>query len=398
MNSFAAGEGVGLRNPGERGQLERGRERVHAAHGKSEMAVGGRVDPVRNRAEPGRDVSRAARRAGSMAVQEAAKGLELHVEAGREKVHFDAPSASAILAASDDRGEYPEGEERGAVVIDDRRPHRNRRTARVAGRGREAGQGLDEQVLSRPFTVGPVAAVPGGRSVDDPGVEAPAVLVSESELLHAPGPEVLHHHVRRLNEAPRDLLPVLRLEVEGEASLVPSDGEVIDALTVDEEVSHRPVALERPPGRLHADHVRPEIGEVLRGRRPHQHVVEARDPKALQQVHGAARNLSRGPDGAWGPFANGTGSGGRTSSRRCPGARAGAPGLPRKAGAAGRTDYIAALASSRRTSRRASAPRFLANSSCRCAVFATNGAVSTSLTSMPASITWRMNRSLACRS
>ena len=240
-----------------------------------------------------------------MAVQEAAKGFELHVEAGREKIHVDAPSAPAVLAASDDRGEYPEGEERGAVMIDDRRPHRDRRTVRVAGCGREAGEGLDEQILSRPFTVGPVAAVPGGRSVDDPGVETPAVLVSESELLHTPGPEVLHHHVRRPNETPRDLLPGLRLEVEGEASLVPSDGEVIDALTVDEEVSHRPVALERPPGRLHPDHVGPEIGEVLRGRRPHQHVVEARDPNVFQQVHEAVRDLARCTDGASGRVPSG---------------------------------------------------------------------------------------------
>ena len=213
-----------------------------------------------------------------MPVQVAAEGFELHVERGGEQIDLHVAAAAAV-GAPDQCGEDSQSEQCPPVVVDDRRPRRYRGAAGIAGRRGQPGEGLGEEILPRPIAIGSVAAVPAGRSVDDRGVQSPAILVAEPQLVHGPRPEVLHHHVRGADQTPRELLARLRLEVQRQASLVAPDVDVIDALSVDEEIADRPVALECAADRLHADHVGAQIGQVLGGRRSHQHVVEAGYPE-----------------------------------------------------------------------------------------------------------------------
>ncbi|MHC2675652.1 hypothetical protein ACVI1J_007815 [Bradyrhizobium diazoefficiens] len=58
-----------------------------------------------------------------------------------------------------------------------------------------------------------------------------------------------------------------------------------DAITRDEMIGHRPVALKRALDRLDRDDVGPEIGERLRGQRASEVMIEAEDFDAVEQVH-----------------------------------------------------------------------------------------------------------------
>ncbi|MFK4698258.1 hypothetical protein ABIF42_003852 [Bradyrhizobium diazoefficiens] len=75
------------------------------------------------------------------------------------------------------------------------------------------------------------------------------------------------------------------LEIDGETALVAPGRQVIDAITRDEVIGDRPVALKRALDRLDRDDVGAEIGERLCGQRAREVMIEAEDLDAIEQVH-----------------------------------------------------------------------------------------------------------------
>ena len=122
-------------------------------------AVGSRVVPAGDMAE-GLGDGRPHRRIGPGDQQ-----LGLQVERRLHQAGVD-PAALSGALLTHDRRQDAHGEQRGAMVVDDRRAGRARPRRRLTGDGHHAEQSLGKQVLAGLLGVGAIRAVAGGGRVD----------------------------------------------------------------------------------------------------------------------------------------------------------------------------------------------------------------------------------------
>ena len=148
-----------------------------------------------------------------------------------EHGHIDLLADSCLLPLVERRDNTDRREQsRGNVADRDADP--GRRTVRPAGDTHEPAEGLYQNVISRLLRVRPAVAETTRGGVDQSGIELPKALVAESELLHDPGPEVLHDHVKLWNEGAEERSSLLVFEVQGDALLLPVDAGEVEAATV----------------------------------------------------------------------------------------------------------------------------------------------------------------------
>ena len=123
------------------------------------------------------------------------------------------------------------------------------------------------------------------------GFRADMRFVADAERVHHAGAEVLDHDIRRLRQAVEERLPLRRLDLHRQRPLVPVRGEEEGALAR----LRRPVRIEegrpRRPAILAAhrildlNHVRAEIAEELRARRPRQMPPQIKHPNPRKRHH-----------------------------------------------------------------------------------------------------------------
>src|SRR6185295_10155216 len=124
--------------------------------------------------------------------------------------------------------------------IRDRRADSKGRAVRRAGQAHQAAFALDDRVVARPSAPGTVRAVPRDRGVYEAGDAAANRGPIEPEPVESARAEVLHEHVRRLEQAPQDLAPARVLEVQRDAALAAVHGEEVNGLAVHERRAPAP--------------------------------------------------------------------------------------------------------------------------------------------------------------
>ena len=146
-----------------------------------------------------------------------------------------------------------------------------------------AAHRLGENVLAALAHIGAVQAEAGADGVNDPWIDAAQVVIAEPHALHDTGPEVVHHHVRGLDE-PQHRRPVfLRLQVERDAALVAVEARehrVVAAIWV---FADAPAGEVAPPGALDLDDVGAVVAQHLRAARAHHHLREVKHPNAFER-------------------------------------------------------------------------------------------------------------------
>ena len=173
------------------------------------------------------------------------------------------------------------------------------RPAAALGTGdrHEPAHPLRHDVEPGPLRVGTVLAPARSGDIDEPRIQLRQPAVVELEIGHGARTEVLHHHIRALDQAAEHFLPPRELEVQGEGSLV--------SIEPDET---RGFALEERSGGAHLvatvwvldlHHLGAEIGELERAEWRRHEVADFDDAHAGQRGlgHGAPlhRRASRAP-------------------------------------------------------------------------------------------------------
>ena len=94
---------------------------------------------------------------------------------------------------------------------------------REAGDRHEAPLGLDDEVVARPGSVGPVRTVAADGQVDEVAVQPSQGGVVEPQAGEPPDPKVLDQDVRTLEEATQHLAATVDAQVEPERALIAID-------------------------------------------------------------------------------------------------------------------------------------------------------------------------------
>jgi hypothetical protein len=151
-----------------------------------------------------------------------------------------------------------------------------------AGRHNETGLALDQQVVRLLHAVGAIWAVAGDRAVDQPLPARPQRRRAEAEPLGPAGGQVLHEHVRPVDEPAQQRPAGVVLEVENDGLLAPVQPHEIGRLAVyGLVVATREVAPVRP---FDLDYPRAEVGELPGGEGGGDGLLEGDDEDALQSV------------------------------------------------------------------------------------------------------------------
>ncbi len=171
------------------------------------------------------------------------------------------------------------------MLVDDDGADRGGRAFGAAGSGGKAGHGLQQKILARPVTIGAITAKACRDGVDEARIDRLQLFITEAELCHRAGPEILHHHIGGLDQFldGGDALRVL--QIDSDAALVTASRQMIDAVALDETVGNRPVTLESAFDRLDRDDIRSKVCQRLSSQRAGQEMIEAEDLNAAQKAH-----------------------------------------------------------------------------------------------------------------
>ena len=151
-------------------------------------------------------------------------------------------------------------------------PSRSARPARLAGDAHEPGFGLYHRVVPRLIAPRPGLAEAGDRGIDHARPSGRDRLVAESQTVHRAGTEVLHEHVRPIEQLLENPARLRLLQIERQALLVPVDAEEVRTFFADERRSP-PARVVPAAGLLDLDDPRAHVGEQHRA-------VQARTARA----------------------------------------------------------------------------------------------------------------------
>ena len=191
-----------------------------------------------------------------------------------------APGALAGDEGEQDPGEAVHG---GPRVVGDDVEGDGGVAVRLADEVEDPGEREEVQVVGGAVAIRPVLPEPAQGAVDEAGVQLREPLVAAAQALHHPRPEAFHQHVGFAHEPVQDLLPLGRLQVEGEASLV-AVGEARREGARLVRPRRGPRAAEGPRRRrLDLEHVRAHVGQ-------HHGAERARpDPRQLEHPYSVKR-------------------------------------------------------------------------------------------------------------
>src|SRR5262249_33044408 len=165
-----------------------------------------------------------------------------------------------------------------------------------------------------------VGAVAGRRRIDQGRLAPMQVVVTEAELVHDAGAEILGDHIGAVDELERDLSALGCLQVERDAALVAVGARMHHSLSVVPEIAAAPVALPGPVRRLDGNHVGAEVRQRLDAHGAEQEMIEADDADSLQQIeHRIPREPFDTPHGLARAQADHDGTGTQLPLTRLPG-------------------------------------------------------------------------------
>ena len=182
------------------------------------------------------------------------------------------------------------GEDAGGDVGQRRAAFHRRPVGPFTGEAHDPAHGLGHQIEAAAMLVGAGASKTRQRAVDQRGMVPGDVGVTEAELVHDAGAEILHQHVRRSDQAPQYPGAARLLEVERDALLV----------AVHHQERRRHVA---DPGRNHVagvvagrdlldlDHLGAHVGEHQGAGRTRHDVREVDNLQSGQGAHGFSRGF-----------------------------------------------------------------------------------------------------------
>ena len=208
-------------------------------------------------------------------VEQARPGqIDAHLELG-EIDALAAPQAFPGLQRGQDRHRAVQA---SAVVVVGK-ADADVRTAVYAGEVGEAGQGVDGGRVGD--EIGPRAALPhaGHLQVDDARIGLRNFLVAQAPALHHANREVVDHHVRCCRQPLAEGAALRLPHVQRQRPLVPVPQRVVHAVR-----AVRPGA----GGGVDLHHVRAEVGEHPRSKRPGQHMGE------VEHLEAGERRLASG--------------------------------------------------------------------------------------------------------
>src|SRR5262249_50290842 len=155
-------------------------------------------------------------------------------------------------------------------------------TADAADQPGNAGDPLDEVVISGTARIGPALAVAHEAHIDHAAIDGVHVGRTEFEPPHRGRTNVVHEYVRLLAQFQHRLAPPRLLHVEHDAALVAVDLQVDRAHA---GMAHRTAGShDVARGRLDLDHVGTVIAEDLGRERPHQYRRHVDDAHAVERA------------------------------------------------------------------------------------------------------------------
>jgi hypothetical protein len=194
---------------------------------------------------------------------------------------LDALAASGLCALVEGGENAGDAMDAGARIAD-LRAGRGRWAVPPAGRAHRAAHGLGNRLIGLAIDIGARAeALDGG--VDDPRVDLLDPLPGEALAVEHARRKILDQDVAFLEEPDEDLLPLRRLHVDGDAALVAVQHREIEAVRVRHvaQLGAGDVAAAR---QLDLDHVGPEPGEDLSGRRAGLDVRHVQNADPIQSL------------------------------------------------------------------------------------------------------------------
>src|ERR1700738_1765840 len=248
------------------------------------MAGARGVDPIGSGVVPPPEVAaRALARRPLGSIEPGRERFRLEVERRLQQARIDAAALAGALAAHQGR-ENSHSEERRTMVVDDRYANRARSGLRLPRYRHQPERRLRQQILPGTLRIWPVRSVPGRGGIDQRRLVRSQRVVTQAELVHDTGAEILRDHVGACDELERDLLALRHLEIERNAALVAVGADMQHPLAVVPDVAAAPVALPGAVRRLDRDHVGAEISERLDAHRSQQEMIAADHADALQEI------------------------------------------------------------------------------------------------------------------
>ena len=160
-------------------------------------------------------------------------------------------------------------------------PHR--RLAWKAVQVAETADAFAHRGIAGPLGVRPGLAVSRDARVDQPRIRRLDFLGSEAPFLHGAGAEILDQHVHAVRQLAGDAAPLVGLQVQRDALLVPPQAAPPErrAVVVEQPPAANRVALAR---RLDFDHLGAEVSEDAAGKRPRQQLAQFEHAHAVQRA------------------------------------------------------------------------------------------------------------------
>ena len=178
---------------------------------------------------------------------------------------WPSPVRSAVVESRED----PDHREHAGGDVPHRGPHPGGSSSRMAGEAHQPAHRLHDHVVGGPLGVGAGPPEPAHRRVHQLGPALVQHLPPVAHPLQGAGPEVLHQHVRLVQQGlERHPIGGVR-KVEGHGRLAPVQRLEVDGAVPDEGTE--------PPGvvprsrTFHLDHPSPEVGQQHRGVGTGQH-------------------------------------------------------------------------------------------------------------------------------
>ena len=200
------------------------------------------------------------RRQRRMAIAGAMRHLALDIEARQRRFHQRRlavehadihPRALGIPGAAIERCENAHRGKQRRAQVTKAGPHAGGLTVRPTGQAHDAAHGLHDHVVAGQFAEGAGVPEARDRGIDQVRMRSGQALRAIAQAVHHPGAEVLHQHIRLIQQALKQLAVTRRLDVQHDAFLVAVEAAEIGAFSLHEGTEF--AGIVSGPDLLHLD-------------------------------------------------------------------------------------------------------------------------------------------------
>ena len=192
------------------------------------------------------------------------------------------------------RGKDRGGGEHSRCDVGDRDADARGRSVYGTCDAHQAAFALDDRIVPRAVCVRTRSAVSADRAIDQLRVHAAQIVIAQAEFIEIARAIIFHQHIGDRRELADDLLPFLRLDVDGHTALVPVRHDEIRRLAgiFPIRLAHerrspaaRFIAADRT---LDLDHVRAEVAKHHRAVRSREGAGDIENANVLERLHGVS--------------------------------------------------------------------------------------------------------------